>query len=460
MARWRRKLAITCAKFASKVIHKLNKRGGSTLPGYIAWRIDPDILPFLVGQIREKVIVTMGTNGKTTVNNFLCHVFLRQEKKVVINRTGSNMLNGIVSAFVLAADKTGGMDADYACIEVDEFAALHLLPQLKPDCIILTNIFRDQLDRYGEVDTVCSSILKAFLSVPDAKLVINCDDVLSSALIAGCSNTVITYGINEPVFDSVTSPEIHESTFCRFCGGKLEYDFFHYGQLGTYHCPHCGWERPEPDCHVENIVFEENGYCFDIDSLRIHSGMDSPYNIYNILSVYAALYGLGLAAEGVQDAAATFDYGNDREELFTINDTKVQLYLAKNPVGFQQKIAMLLKDGKPKDILIQVNDTDQDGKDISWLWDVDFRYLRDVNASTITVTGSRRHDMALRLKYENISCNAVRNMLRRLKQLSLNGTGNIYIIVNYSGLMPVNHMLSKLQNGERRHDSRAGKETG
>ena len=457
-------MAVAGAKLASKVIRRFSKRSGSTFPGYSARRIDPNILSFLSGMVREKIIVTMGTNGKTTVNSLLCHVLLEQGKKVIINRTGSNMLNGVVSAFILEVDKSGWLDADYACIEVDEFAALQILPQLKPDCIILTNIFRDQLDRYGEVDTVCSSILKAFLSVPEAKLVINCDDVLSSALASECSNVVITYGINEQIFDSVISPEIHESIFCRFCGEKLKYDFFHYGQLGIYHCPSCGWKRTYPNCSVENIMLTEEGYCFDIycynihgndiygsdiDDLHICSGMDSPYNIYNTLSVYAALYGLEMSVEGFQDAVTTFDYRNDREEIFTINNAKVQLYLAKNPVGFQQKIGMLLKDVKPKDILIQINDTYQDGKDISWLWDVDFGHLRNVNASSITVTGSRRHDMALRLKYENISCNTIRCMRRKLKQLSANGTGNIYIIVNYSGLMPVNRMLSKLQDKNR-----------
>lgn len=447
MEKWRTKLAIICAKFACKVIRIFSKRSGSTFPGYIARRIAPDIFPLLAGMVREKIIVTMGTNGKTTVNNLLCHVLLGQGKKVIINRTGSNMLNGVVSAFVLAADKAGRLDADYACIEVDEFAALQIFPQLKPDCVILTNIFRDQLDRYGEVDIICSSILKAFLCVPKAKLVINCDDALSNALIAGCTNPVIFYGINEQVFDSVISPEIRESIFCRFCGEKLEYEFFHYSQLGIYHCPCCGWRRPRPQCSAKNIIFTENGYCFDLDDIHICSGTDSPYNIYNILSVYTVFRGMEMPVKGFQDGAQTFDYGNNREEVFVINNAKVQLYLAKNPVGFQQKIAMLLKDVKPKDILIQINDAYQDGKDVSWLWDVDFGYLRNVNASTITVAGSRCHDMALRLKYENIPCNIAGNMRCKLRQLSINGTGNIYVIVNYSGLMHINKMLSKLQSG-------------
>lgn len=133
MSKWRRKLAIAGARLASNIIHRFSKRSGSTFPGYIARLIDPDILLFLAKMVREKIIVVMGTNGKTTVNSLLCHVLREQGKKVVINRTGSNMLNGVICAFVLAADRSGELDADYACIEVDEFAALHVFMQLKPD---------------------------------------------------------------------------------------------------------------------------------------------------------------------------------------------------------------------------------------------------------------------------------------------------------------------------------------
>lgn len=287
------------------------------------------------------------------------------------------------------------------------------------------------------------------MRTPEAKLVINCDDVLSSALISRCKNPVVTYGINEPFFDNASSTEIRESTFCRFCGEKLEYDFFHYGQLGIYRCPGCGWKRPYPDYCADHMILAEKGYCFDIGDNHICSGTDSPYNIYNTLSVYAAICGMKLPAESFKAAVESFDYGNNREEAFTINGARVQLYLAKNPVGFQQKIAMLVKDKKPKDILIKINDTFQDGKDVSWLWDVDFGYLKDGNAVTIAVAGSRRHDMALRLKYENIPCSTVRHMRQWLEQLSINGTGNIYIVVNYSGLAKTNRMLNKLQDSKK-----------
>ena len=200
----RSKLAVTCAKWTSTFIRKLNRGSGVTLPGYIARIIDPGILTTMSEMVREKTIVTMGTNGKTTTNSILYHALKAEGKKVIINRTGANMLNGIISAFVLATDRHGNLDADYACIEVDEIASVRVLPQLKPDCALLTNISRDQLDRFGEVDITFQKLKTAIRSVPSCKLVINCDDVLSYTLAAESKNPYLTYGISEQIFDDIS----------------------------------------------------------------------------------------------------------------------------------------------------------------------------------------------------------------------------------------------------------------
>jgi len=427
----------------------MNKGSGGTFPGYVARLIDPKILTVMSGMVREKTIVTMGTNGKTTTNSILYHALKAEGKTVIINRTGANMLNGIISAFVLSTDKNGHLDADYACIEVDEIASVSVLPQLKPNCVLLTNISRDQLDRFGEVDITYNKIKTAVLSVPNTKLIINCDDILSYTLISECRNSSVIYGISEQIFDDISRSEIRESIFCRNCGKKLEYDFFHYGQLGIYHCPNCGLRRPDPAYTASGIIFHDEVYSFDIDGIHIDSGARSPYNIYNTLSAYAALAALDAPKTKFKETIENFDYGNNRESIFTINGARVQLHLAKNPIGFQQKISLVLKDPKPKDVIIQINDTYQDGEDISWLWDVDFQYLADANAKTITTNGTRRHDMGLRLKYEDISCSSTTNMKETVEKLTKNGTKNLYVIVNYSGLYRTNHMLTDLQNAQK-----------
>lgn len=443
--RLRSRLAIRLAKLTSILIKKMNRGSGVTLPGYVARIVDPDILNTMAQQVREKTIVTMGTNGKTTTNSILYHALEAEGKKVIINRTGANMMNGIISAFVLATDKHGQLDADYACIEVDEIASVGVLPRLKPDCALLTNISRDQLDRFGEVDITFNKLKTAVTSVPDTTLIINCDDILSYSLAKDCGNPYITYGISEQIFDDISRSEIRESIFCRSCGTKLEYEFFHYGQLGIYHCPNCGFERPEPDYTASNILLEEELYSFDMGGMHIQSTARSPYNIYNTLSAYAALCALQAPKNHFQNMIEAFDYGNNREDIFTINGARVQLHLSKNPIGFQQKVSLVLKDPKPKDIIIQINDTYQDGEDVSWLWDVDFQYLADANVSTILTNGTRRHDMGLRLKYEDIPCDSTTDLRKSIEELTMNGTKNLYIIVNYSGLYRTNHLLHELQ---------------
>lgn len=447
--RLRSKLAIKCAKLTSTLIKKLNRGSGVTLPGYVARIIDPKILSTMSDMIREKTIVTMGTNGKTTTNSILYHALAAEGKKVIINRTGANMLNGIISAFVLSTDSKGQLDADYACIEVDEIASVKVLPQLRPDCALLTNISRDQLDRFGEVDITYNTVKGAINSTPDTKLIINCDDVLSYSLAKEGKNPYTTYGINEQIFDDISRSEIRESIFCRSCGKKLEYDFFHYGQLGMYHCPNCGLKRPTPDYTAADIKFHDEVYSFTINSTVIDSTSRTPYNIYNTLSAYAGLHAMDAPTEHFKTTIEAFDYGNNREDIYTINDARVQLHLAKNPIGFQQKISLVLKDPNPKDVIIQINDTYQDGEDVSWLWDVDFQYLANANTKTILTAGTRQHDMGLRLKYEDISCSSTNNMKKSIVDLTSDGTKNLYVIVNYSGLYRTNHLLSELQNASK-----------
>ncbi len=441
----RTRLAVCLAKFSSQVIRRTRLGRGTTLPGRIAEMLAPELLQELSGMVREKVIVTMGTNGKTTTNNLLCQTLEAEGKKVICNRLGANMKNGIISAFVLAARKDGRLDADYACIEVDELAAATVVPLLAPDCIVLTNIFRDQLDRYGEIDIICRKIKEAVQTLPKAMLVINSDDIFSYALACECGNPVVLYGIKENEFHDMASEGFPDSLFCRFCGERLSYDFFHYGHLGSWHCSHCGAKRPSPVFTASDIWFDGEGCSFSLDGQLFTAQTKAYYSIYNILSAYTALYAAEAEAFAFEETVRNFDYGNKREEKFFINGAHVQLYLVKNPVGFQQKLVMLRRDSSPKDIIIQINDNAQDGKDVSWLWDVDFSAFAKLHAVTVLTAGLRRYDMQLRLKYEDIPCETIDDIEIAVEELTEKGTKNLYVISNYSGLYEMNQMLKRMQ---------------
>ncbi len=440
---FRGKIAIKFAKFVAKLCLKMGRQG-VTWAGLIARKIEPNILQILSSQIREKVYIVCGTNGKTTTNNMLCTALQSQGKKVICNRTGSNMLNGVVSAFVLATNDDCTLDADYACIEIDEVSTKRVLPTLKPDYMVLTNIFRDQLDRYGEIDITIDILSTAIGMAPNMILVINGDDPLSLSLAKKSGNKFITYGISEKVFDADEDAEIREGRFCAMCGAKMHYNYYHYSQLGDYECKECGFKRPCIDYSATEIEHGDH-LAFTVMGKRIGAKYKGFYNIYNILAVYAVASHSGVDMDGFQKMLDNFNPENGRIEHFNIKDTDIELNLAKNPAGFNQNINAVMADPKDKDIIILINDRDQDGNDVSWLWDVDFDRFAQENIKSITVSGIRCQDMRLRLKYVDIESRLEPNIATAIKSKVENGVKNLYVLVNYTGLYSTRNILKKME---------------
>ena len=436
-------MAVWTAKIISAAC-RLSGRQGVTLAGKIALKIDPGILRDLSSQVREKIFVVCGTNGKTTTNNLLCSAVESEGKKVICNHTGSNMLSGVAAAFVLSAGISGRLDADYACIEIDEASTLRIFPHFKPDYMILTNLFRDQLDRYGEIDLTMKILSQAMAMAPEMKLILNGDDALSAYLAMESKNDFVTYGITEQVFHDQDSREIREGRFCKKCGAKLEYKFYHYSQLGRYRCPSCGFERPPIEYDAKNISME-HGLSFEVEGRSFHADYRGFYNIYNILAAYAGAREAGFALSRFSQVLESFNPQNGRMEQFSIDGTKIILNLAKNPAGFNQNISAVMEDPSEKDLIIVINDNAQDGTDISWLWDVDFERFLDPSVKSVTVSGIRCQDMRLRMKYVDIPSTLVEDVEKAIKDRIQHGCGNLYVLVNYTALYSTRNILAGMQ---------------
>ena len=272
------------------------------------------------------------------------------------------------------------------------------------------------------------------------------DDALSAYLAMYCGNPFVTYGISKPVIQNKTN-EIREGRFCKRCGEKLIYSFYHYSQLGDYRCPKCGFKRPEINFDATDVKVDDQ-IAFTVEDKHIVANYKGFYNVYNILAAYAGIRTAGFAAEHFNDMLKKFNPENGRNEQFRIKGASVILNLAKNPAGFNQNISAVMQDESPKDIIIVINDNAQDGKDISWLWDVDFDLFGGESINSITVSGIRCQDMRLRLKYVDIPSMLENDVETAIRKRIEDGTGNLYVLVNYTALFGTRNILKKLE-GEK-----------
>ena len=324
----RRIAAIWAAKTAGYACKKMGRQG-VTWAGKIALKIYPPVLEELAAEVRKDIFVVCGTNGKTTTNNMLCAALEAEGQKVVCNHTGSNMLNGVVAAFVLGAKLNGHMDADYACIESDEASTKYIFPKIRPDYMIMTNLFRDQLDRYGEIDITMNILETMIRSVPEMKVIVNGDDALSAYLAMDSGNSCIFYGISQPVMKNDTN-EIREGRFCKQCGAKLQYSFYHYSQFGDYCCPQCGFKRPGLDFDAEDVLVGDR-LSFRVENRLISANYKGFYNVYNILAAYAGVRTAGMTGEHFTDMLKKFNPENGRMEQFRYPGHRGHIEFSKKP---------------------------------------------------------------------------------------------------------------------------------
>jgi UDP-N-acetylmuramyl tripeptide synthase len=419
---------------------KLTEKKGSSTPGKFALKICPDILRILSKKVALETVCVLGTNGKTTTNNMIDMIIKYSGSKTVCNTVGANMLEGVTTAFANSANLFGNLNADYAVIEVDEASAKIVFNHFEPDIIVITNLFRDQLDRYGEIDITIEHLKKAISMAPNAKLILNVDEPLCYYFSTFKTNEYTTYGISQKVLEQLD--ETKEARFCQCCGNELDYNYYHYSQLGDYSCSNCGFHRETPQYSADNVLCE-NKVSFTLNgNIQIHSNTYGFYNIYNMLAAIAVLDCLNIKIDNYSQAFSGYKPQIARMEEFNFNKPII-LNLSKNPAGFNQAISTIANDPRKKSVVIAINDNAQDGYDVSWLYDVDFERL--VDCDHYAVCGKRCYDMALRLFYANV-CESPKigvDPIPFAMEFLNSESEVIYVLVNYTIIFDAQTKLLK-----------------
>jgi lipid II isoglutaminyl synthase (glutamine-hydrolysing) len=381
--------------------------GGSTLPGRVARRLNRGFVPALVRELPLGCALVTGTNGKTTTTTLLASVLDRAGMTPVHNRTGANLMAGIASALIRESDLSGRLPARIGLFEVDEAALPAAVAETSPRLVLVNNLFRDQLDRYGELDTLASRMKEAITGLDaGASVALNADDPLVASIGNGLRQKVLYYGIDSDRYATRTTQHAADSKHCANCGSPLTYEYYLFGHMGLYRCPQCGSARPEPIVAATDLEMDgmEGTRCtlrFPGGTTRLYIPLPGLYNVYNILAAMTAGLGLGVAPGTIIGAIEDFTAAFGRVERVEAGDRSILMILAKNPAGFNEVIRTLTTEPGRKDVLLALNDNIADGRDVSWIWDVEFEMFAG-RLNKVVCSGIRAYDMALRVKYSEL----------------------------------------------------------
>lgn len=420
-------------------------RGGTSLPGRAMLRIDPRYLQHAAARLKQGVIVITGTNGKTTTARMLDQLLRARGLRILRNAAGANLAHGLTTAFLAARG------CEVAILEVDEATLPLVIGDLQPRALVVTNVFRDQLDRYGEVARTAALIGTAARALSDgATLVVNADDPLLQGL--STRNRPVHFGVREAPSGH---DEIADVRHCPRCGHELFYASRHYAHLGHYRCKQCGFERPYAEVEALAVDFQ-GAKSTHVRMRAFHDVQEFSlplpglYNVYNALAAVAAAH----AVDGQPDAStlSSFVPSFGRMESLRVRDRDVIVALVKNPVGFNEALRATLPAEGRATYLFLINDLDADGRDVSWLWDVDIELLQ--NRVQHALTGGRRaHDMAVRLKYAGVDSGRIEpvagDVAAALTQALDEGEGPLFCFPTYTALLDLHRHLTSL--GITRH---------
>jgi lipid II isoglutaminyl synthase (glutamine-hydrolysing) len=417
-------LSIFLGKALIFLSSNFNLGSGSTWPGHIALKLNKNFIKETLGS-HTKVVLVAGTNGKTTTARLVTSIVREDGKTYLQNKAGANLVNGLASTLIRGSELNGKLNTDYLIFEADENALPKIIKETNPDHIIALDLFRDQLDRYGEVDSIAHKWHDAFEKLNDkTTLILNADDPQIAYLGTKTKAKVAYFGLNTK---DASKDLKHgaDSTHCPKCNEKLIFSTVFFSHLGVWKCPKCKLKRPTPD----------------ITDLSVYP-LVGDYNKYNALA--AALFGKHekIDIKKTANAYRTFTPAFGRQEKLNYNGKKVQIFLSKNPTSFNESLEAI-KELKGENLLILLNDRIPDGLDVSWIWDINFEDILDKKIN-VAVSGDRAYDMGLRLKYAEHFTHVSSDLKHALDQMidKLEDNETLYILPNYSAMLDIRKIIT------------------
>ncbi len=436
---FRSQLAITVGKTSQWFLHTFLK-GGSSLPGQLALKIDPAILDTLAKDY--EVVVVTGTNGKTLTTALTVNILRQEYTNVLTNPTGANMAQGIVSTFLSAKHHKG--EKKFAILEIDEASLGKVTEFITPKLFLFTNIFRDQMDRYGEIYTTYQLIVDGAAKAPDALILCNGDAPIFNSI-----NTVNPrkfYGFHHQKDGELMAHYNTDGVLCPNCQHILHYKMITYSNLGNYYCPNCDFERPPLDYQLTELKAMDNlSATFTIDDHDYSIAVGGMYNVYNALAATAVAEYYNVTPQKIRAGLAYDEKVFGRQEIIPIDGKKCTLVLVKNPVGLNQVIDMIGLAPQPFSLVSLLNANYADGIDVSWIWDGNQEAFAKMNIPQVIAGGDRHQDMALRLKVAGIEeekiaeVSSIEAVIDEIKELP---TENVYILATYTAVLQLRKELA------------------
>jgi UDP-N-acetylmuramyl tripeptide synthase len=442
---------IIAARAVGELARRAGRGGGTSLPGRMLTVLEPDAIALLASRLTRGSAIISATNGKTTTAAIAASILSRAGVALVHNRAGANMPGGIAAALLEAATSDGSIRGELGLFEVDEAWLEPLAGELRPRALLLGNLFRDQLDRYGELEVIADRWVAALAQLPaGAKLVLNADDPLVADLCRESSRARY-FGIEDRSVGLSALQHASDSKHCRRCGAPYRYEAIYLGHLGSYSCPSCGQLRPEPQVRAEAIELEGvRGSRFTLltpaGEVRVALALPGLYNVYNALGAASLCLELGVGLEQVAAGIAAAGAAFGRGETLELAGRRLSLLLIKNPAGANEVIRTLALEDGELELLVVLNDRIADGRDVSWIWDADFELLAERIARAVCA-GTRAAELALRLKYAGVPVRRLRiepQLPAALDAALASGTSRpLYALPTYTALLELREALAR-----------------